>query len=61
MSPLEIPGDILKELPDKNSKGTCRNRNCRRPYYKVKIHKEGGKITLHCPYCGRKVTIGKGK
>ena len=53
MSPLEIPGDILKELPDRSSAGNC--AECRRPYYKLKIYKKGSYTDLHCPYCGKRI------
>lgn len=50
MSPNEIPGKGLGNLPDKRQKGVC--QNCRRSYRKVKVKDEGnGKIIHQCPHC----------
>ena len=48
--PLEIPGEMLREIPDKTSMGVC--RRCRRPYFKLKIRKiSKNKVVLICPFC----------
>jgi HEAT repeat protein/DNA-directed RNA polymerase subunit RPC12/RpoP len=57
--PLEIPGNILKELPDRSSLDTC--SNCRRPYFKLKMSKKDGYIDLHCPYCGNRISRRESK